>query len=368
MIPNTYKSIPLPSMQKKLHILAAPLDWGLGHATRMIPLLRYLGEQKHHLMIGVNTLTSAFLKAQLPHAEFYDIPSYNIEYSASAFSLSLAKLIPKMIKAKKAENNWVKEFVENVRVDLIISDSRFGFYHSSIPSVIITHQLTLQFPMGYSLLGKIAQAVNEKWLKQFDQIWVPDSKDHYLSGNLSINKKLNAHFIGHQSRLKPQNTPNPIGKEYILCILSGPEPQRTKLEELIMKQSSSIKEQVIIIGGKPQEDKVQYDLENTIYFNHLQDDEMAAFIQNASFIISRSGYSSIMDYYALGCNRLFFIPTPGQTEQIYLAKRLKEKEICDFEYQDAFDLAKFSESKNKLSGFDMKPSSITEFEDLILSI
>ena len=135
-----------------------------------------------------------------------------------------------------------------------------------------------------------------------------------------------------------------------------------------MKQSSSVKEQIIIIGGKPQEDKVQYDLENIIYFNHLQDDEMAAFIQNASFIISRSGYSSIMDYYALGCQHLFLIPTPGQTEQIYLAKRLKEKGICDFKYQDIFDLAKLSESKNKLSGFDMKPSSISEFEDLILNI
>jgi len=355
-------------MQKKLKILAAPLDWGLGHATRMTPMLRNLIENKHQLMIGVNKLTSAYLKAQFPHAEFYDIPSYKIEYSVGTSSLALAKVIPKMIKAKKAENEWVKDFVNNNQVDFIISDSRFGFYHSSIPSVVISHQLTLQYPKAYSLLGKIAQAINEKWLKPFNQIWVPDSENHNLSGNLTVNNKLNTHFIGHQSRLKSQNKPNPVGKEYILCILSGPEPQRTKLENIIIKQSSTVKRQIVIIGGKPQEDKAQYDIGNVKYFNHLQDDEMAVYIQNASLIISRSGYSSIMDYNTLGCRQLFLIPTPAQTEQIYLAKLLKEKGICDFEYQNKFDFKNIEGFSQQWKGFRNVATNKTNFNDLLKTI
>ena len=352
-------------MPESLRILVSPLDWGLGHASRIVPLLKYLEKQNHQLFIGVNESTINFLQEQFPEAIFLHIPSYHIKFSASESSFSLLKLIPKMIKAKKEENQWVKNFVKENPVDLIISDSRFGFYHLSIPSVIISHQLSLQYPKAYFLLGKFAQLINERWLRKFSQVWVPDNQDHLLSGKLSESTFLNTVFIKPQSRLQNSKADNPLGKDYVLAILSGPEPHRTILEKMLISQASSIEKQLVIIGGKPQDGIRKHELENLIYFNHLQDAEMAAYIQNASLIISRSGYSSIMDYYTLACKSLFLIPTPGQTEQIYLAQRMKDMEICDFEYQGQFNLSKISTSSSKWTGFLNKNESIYSFSELI---
>jgi len=352
-------------MPESLKILVSPLDWGLGHATRMIPLLRYLSELNHQLFIGVNESTIDFLQEQFPEAIFLHIPSYHIKFSESESSFSLLKLIPKIMKAKKEENLWVKNFVKENPVDFIISDSRFGFYHLSIPSVIISHQLNLQYPKAYFLLGKFAQMINERWLRKFSQVWVPDTQNHFLSGKLSENTSLNTVFIKPQSRLQNSKADNPLGKEYVLAILSGPEPHRSILEKLLISQASSIEKQLVIIGGKPQDGIRKYELKNVLYYNHLQDTEMTAYIQNASLIISRSGYSSIMDYYTLACKSLFLIPTPGQTEQIYLAQRMKDMERCDFEHQGQFNLAKVSTSSSKWTGFLNNKESIFPISELI---
>jgi uncharacterized protein (TIGR00661 family) len=355
-------------MSKQLKILVSPLDWGLGHATRLVSLLRYLEKQHHHLLIGVNTLTSDFLKEQFPEATFYQLPSYNISYSNSGSPLTNLKLIPKILKAKKAENNWVKNFLQSNKVDLIISDSRFGFHHPSVPSVIISHQLSLQFPKAYSILGHLAQRVNEKWLQEFDQIWVPDTDHHFLSGELSKNKKLQGYYLGSLSRFSPSNAPNPLGKEYILCLLSGPEPQRTKFEDLLLKQAPSINNHLVIIGGKPHQQKKHQDHENLTYFSHLHDDAMVNYIQNALWVVSRSGYSSLMDYQALGCKRVFLVPTPGQTEQIYLAQRMKELKICDYGIQDSLDLSKIESQSTSFTGFHLHQPIKHTFQNIIIDM
>jgi len=345
-------------MPKKKNILVSPLDWGLGHAARITPLLRYLQKQNHHLMIGINELTASFLKQQFPNVEYHDVPSYNITYSSSASSFSLLKLIPKILKAKRDEQKWVKEFTQSHQVDLIISDSRFGFYNYAIPSIIISHQLNLQFPKSLSLFGKIAQAVNYKWLSKFQQVLVPDTKDHYLSGKLSVNTKIDSDFINPQSRLMPFRAANPIGKEYILCILSGPEPQRTIFEKLLITQAQKQDETFVIIGGKPNEAVANKMLGAVVYYNHLDDKTLTTFIENASLIISRSGYSSIMDYYTLACAHLFLVPTPSQTEQIYLAQRMKELGICDFVFQEEFEIEEALSSIDKWDGFSKVDNAI----------
>ena len=351
-------------MPKSLNILVSPLDWGLGHATRLVPVLRNLEKQEHHLIIGVNDLTSDFLRAQFPDAAFYPVPSYQIKYAASDSAFALLKLIPKIIKAKSAEHKWLKGFVKEKPVDLIISDSRFGFYHSSIPSVIISHQLNLQYPKSLSLFGKYAQRINERWLKKFKQVWVPDSTDHFLSGKLSESKAFESVFIHPQSRLIPSESANPVGEDYVLVILSGPEPQRSKLEGLILNQAENIDKKLVIIGGKPHEKDKRKDLGEVIYFYHLEDKEMATYIQNASLVVSRSGYSSIMDYYTLSCRQVFFIPTPGQPEQVYLAQRMKELGICDFSSQKEFNLESIIKTSSKWKGFVFEGKE-TNFENLL---
>lgn len=327
-------------MTKRLKILISPLDWGLGHATRLVPLLRYLQRQKHLLIIGVSDLNEHFLRSQIPDAEFVHVPSYDIVYNGHNSVYSLVKVLPKIISGKKNEHKWLEKFVETRHIDLIISDSRFGLFHPNIKSIIISHQLNFQYPKSLSLFGAYAQIMNTKWLKEFDAVWVPDTASHRLSGNLSENEDLDKVFINPQSRFVPQDLERRIKENYVLCIISGPEPQRSIFEDLLISQAKDIFKKLVIVGGKPQENTEKIGLPNVIYFNHLADADMQSYIKHADLIISRSGYSSIMDYCALSCKHLFLVPTPSQTEQIYLAKRLKEQAICDFEFQERFRLSK----------------------------
>lgn len=339
-------------MTKQLNILISPLDWGLGHATRLVLLLRYLQNQKHYLIIGVSDLNERFLRSQIPNAKFVQVPSYDIIYNGSNSVYSLMRVLPKIINGKKEEHKWLKKFVVENQVDLIISDSRFGFYHSHIKSIIISHQLNLQYPKSLNLFGSYAQKKNTKWLKEFDAVWVPDSASHLLSGDLSVNKELTPKFINPQSRFQLQSIKRKVKEDYVLCIISGPEPQRTIFEDLLISQANRVFKKLVIVGGKPQENTEMIELPNVTYFNHLDDTDMQSYIKHADIIISRSGYSSIMDYHALACKHLFLVPTPGQTEQIYLAKRLKKQGVCDFEFQTQFSLSKAVISQSsKWKGF-----------------
>lgn len=342
-------------MPKTLNILFSPLDWGLGHASRSLPLLQYLEAEGHHLMIGVNQLTKSFLQEHISKAEFFDMSSYGITYSKSASFITFAALAPRIIKAKKKESEWVKSFVSDHKVDLIISDSRFGFRHPDIKSVIISHQLNLQFPKGWGKVGKRAQKVNEKWLNEFDEVWIPDEENHYLSGDLSNSSLLKSRFIGIQSRMIKEESERPESDPYILCILSGPEPQRSILEKKIRQQSPQIKEHVIIVGGRPDKPSKVFNCANTTYHHHLDSKTLAQYIQHAELVISRSGYSSLMDYYQLECKKMFLIPSPGQTEQIYLARRMKEMGICDFSLQKSFSLVEAIKSEEVWEGFNVEP-------------
>lgn len=332
-------------------ILASPLDWGLGHASRFLPVLQDLSKE-NELVIGVNTKTKDFIKQHLPDARLVEVPSYRIKYSNWGSFWSFLKLVPQLIRAKEEEEKWVHDFLKDHKIDLIISDSRFGFRHSNVKSVIISHQLNLQFPILWSLAGKIAQRVNNKWLSAFDEVWIPDEENHEISGNLSEKSFLKTKFIGVQSRFARKEYIRVEKESYVLCIVSGPEPQRSQLEHMILHQAPHIKQKVIIVGGKPEKKAKMFDCANASWYSHLETEELASYIMYADLVISRSGYSSLMDYHRLGCKNLFLIPTPGQTEQIYLAKRMKQKGISDFSYQNGFNLPDSIIANDAFKGFE----------------
>ncbi len=356
------------SMPKALNILFSPLDWGLGHASRSVSILKYLEEEGHHLTIGVNEISRRFLQDHIPSATFTNVPSYRINYGKGNSFFSYVGLSNRIWKAKREEGKWVKDFVSQNQVDLIISDSRFGFRHSQIKSIIISHQLSLQFPKFWSLPGKVAQYINHQWLSAFDEIWVPDGESREISGELSRNPDLKAQFIGIQSRFENKEYPKPVDGSYVLCILSGPEPQRSILEEKIINQSFQLNLQLIIVGGQPNKEQASYELSNVKYFTHLPTAELATYIQHADLVISRSGYSSLMDYVTLGCKSIFLIPTPDQPEQIYLAKRMKESGICNFIHQYSFNIEASISKIDKYSGFKemLKVCQKSKLEELSL--
>lgn len=332
----------------KKKILVSPLDWGLGHATRLIPILKEM-EAQYDLIIGVNKSTEKLMRDHFFNAQFENVPGYKIRNSKSGGFHSYVRMSARIRKVKKQEELWVSDFLKKNKVDLILSDSRFGFRNEGVKSIIISHQLHLKFPPFWRLFGGIAQRINHKWLTAFDEVWIPDNEDHELSGELSEGSGLNTRFIGIKSRFVKKEFERKNSEPYILVVISGPEPQRSEMEHMILHQAPLISQRVIVVGGKPEKKTKDFDCANAHWYAHLETDELAAFISHADLVISRSGYSSLMDYKALGCKNLYLIPTPGQSEQIYLARRMKEKGICDFAFQKDFNL---SEALFPIDAFD----------------
>lgn len=314
------------SDQKK--ILIAPLDWGIGHAARCIPIIKNKLRDGHEVFLASNGRSEAFLQSHFPELPFIDdIPDYAITYSRSGmFMAHLAKQIPHILRTIKNEHKWLEAVISKHKIDEVISDNRYGLYSSNIPSSIITHQL---FPIGPALLSSFAHREIKKYISNFDKCLIPDfeHEEISLSGKLSHgNIPGNAHYIGTLSRfdaLVNEHIDDQMMSCDYLIILSGPEPQRTKFEDLMTHIFSGKTDQVCIVGGKPEQHQI-IQKNNIRIFPNLSDSLMKSAIQQSKNIITRSGYSTLMDLHALGRQALL-IPTPGQTEQEYLAERHSAK-------------------------------------------
>ena len=332
-------------MNSEKRILVAPLNWGLGHATRCIPVINALLQHNFKVIISANGRSFHLLKEEFPELEFVKIKGIDIKYPRFfPMSISLFFQIPKILFAIYTENKTLKKIVEKHKIDGIISDNRFGLFHKKVKSVFITHQLQIQSPY----LKNFIQKINYYFINKFNMCWVMDDEKQNLAGELSKPKKLpnNYKYIGLHSRLKFSQKV----KKYKLCfILTGPEPQRTSFEKIIMQSVKGIEEKIVIILGKTEEKNI-ITKNNLTIISSSNTSEINKYILESEIIISRSGYSTIMDLQKMQ-SKAIFVPTPGQTEQEYLAKYLKKRGVCFYQKQNNFDLNKaINESKN-YSGF-----------------
>jgi UDP-N-acetylglucosamine transferase subunit ALG13 len=324
-------------------VLIAPLNWGLGHATRCIPIIRFLEENKFTPIIASDGVALVFLKKEFPNLQTLELPSYNIRYSKFGFLLKW-KLIASffsILKAVQQEQKLIADFVEKENIVGIISDNRFGVFHTEISSVYITHQL--QVFSGITTL--FSSKLHQKIISKFDCCWVPDSKgDKSLSGELSQANfsKTPISFIGNISRLIFEEKE----KEYdLLVLLSGPEPQRTLFEENLYQQLENYKGKVLFVRGVLDAVELIPLNKNIQFVNYLKTAELQDAINSSELVLCRSGYSTIMDLGKLK-KKAFFVPTPGQTEQIYLANYLAEKKIAPFCKQEQFELNMLAKINN----------------------
>jgi len=302
----------------KKRIFVSPLNWGLGHASRCVPIINELLEIGAEPIIGADGSAAIFLKEIFPDLQFVSMPQCNVHYKYKNMLLNIGLQIPSLIKLLNQERKLIRQIVKDYKVQGIISDNRYGIAHVGIPSVFIGHQLNIKIPT--SLISKAVNYQNRQMLAKFDSIWVPDceSPDN-LSGELSSGfKHRDLRFIGPLSRLNPETAP--ISNYKIVAILSGPEPQRTNFEKLLTAQLIKLEMPSLLVRGilKKGDDEQQGSL--TIK-NFAADAEIAALIKGSELFISRSGYSSIMDLAKIKSKHLLLVPTPGQTEQEYLAKR-----------------------------------------------
>jgi len=320
---------------RKSRILLAPLDWGLGHATRCIPVVKELLANDCEVWLAGEGLQEALLRSEFPQLPFLPLAGYRIQYSKSGGGLLWKMLtqMPKIVSAIRSEHNWLRKVIATHKIDGVISDNRFGLYHSVVPSVFITHQLNIKTGLG-KWNENLVQGWNYKYINRFTECWVPDmAGENNLAGQLShpsIMPATEAKYIGPLSRFEldsRQAEAPPPTKNHLLFILSGPEPQRKILENKIVKEVSHYAATSVVVRGLPSSLSVIPSTGMIKFYNHLPTNELNDELEKAEFVISRSGYSTVMDLVKLG-KRSILIPTPGQTEQEYLSRHLEERQIA----------------------------------------
>ena len=242
-------------MKHKPNILVCPLDWGIGHATRCVPIINELNAQNSNVILGASGRSLSFLKKEYPNLQIIDFPGYKFSYPDKGnMALKMALQAPAILKGIKEEHKVLKKIIQDFAIDAVISDNRYGLYSNSIPSVFMTHQVFIQTPSQLNFLNPILLIKNQGFIHKFDECWIPDFQgDQNLSGDLSHKKSLpdNYHFIGPLSRFSLNRETKPTEYKYkILVMLSGPEPQRTVLENLLVDQLSSLKIKCAVVLGK----------------------------------------------------------------------------------------------------------------------
>jgi uncharacterized protein (TIGR00661 family) len=308
-------------------ILVAPLDWGLGHATRCIPIIKHLLNSGATVVVAADEKIRALLQQEFPEVEFLNLPGYNIRYSqGQRQGAALFFQLPKLIMAVYAEKKWLKKMLRQQHFDAVISDNRLGFYSKDVPCVYITHQLAIK--TGNRFTDWVAQKIHYSFINKYSECWVPDEEGaDCLAGDLSHPLKrphTAVSYLGILSRFEKTL----IEKKYELVILlSGPESQRTIFENILCKQLIAFNKKVLFVRGLPRNNQeLSIPNKNIEVHNHLSAANLNNAMLQSNVVISRSGYTTIMDLITLQ-QKAVLVPTPGQTEQEYLSRYVLAKKI-----------------------------------------
>jgi hypothetical protein len=312
----------LHTPKQNTKVLVAPLDWGLGHATRCIPLIKALLASGYEVILAGEGPQASLLQSEFPGLTLLPLRGYRVTYSKrkSAMVLKLLWQLPKIWQAIRFEKRWLQQQIGRHSIQLVISDNRYGLHHPLVKSIFITHQLTIKAPIR--VVEKWMQQIQYRLIQSFTICWIPDIAGlPNAAGILShpqLLPSIPTQYIGWLSRFRKQTT-EPL---YSYCIiLSGPEPQRSQLEAILLDQLKTVTEKVLFIRGLPGEKALPSTAENIICKNHLPQEALQKALLQSEWIISRSGYTTVMELLCLQ-KRAILIPTPGQTEQEYLAERL----------------------------------------------
>lgn len=281
---------------------------------------------------------------------------------AAAMFLSL----PLILRDTIVEHRKLKKIIYRYNIQGIISDNRFGLWSKCVPCVYISHQVHIKAPRWLKFTEPLLHYLHYRFIRKFNQLWIPDNETlPWLSGNLGhpASHKVRHSFIGPLSRFSGSDRTGFASSSSdfsdpaeILVLISGPEPQRSIFENLIKTQAAGFHKKIVILQGIPESDQKPKIAGNPDIYPHMPTSQLQQMIKNAGIVVCRSGYSTIMDLAALG-KKVFFVPTPGQTEQEYLAAYMKKQGIADFARQADFQLKNVLISKNEFTGFSRFPET-----------
>ena len=334
-----------------MKVLFGVCSWGLGHAVRDLPFIKKMLQAGHSVTVIGKGRSLKLIKDELGDECFYhEVPDYTPVYSEKNFSVpKFVARLPAYLSEIAKEHERTKQLVNSNGYDRIISDSRFGVYHPEIPSFFIFHQLRFIPPVRIEVFERVTEGFNYLFRKNFCKFLVPDWEKNGLSGDLSHNlryfKKGMVEYLGPVCDLKKRDLPEDI--DYFISI-SGPEPQRTILERKIMDQIFTLKGKIVVTLGKPEE-KREKTYSNIKVFSYLDREKQEEMMNRSRLVITRPGYTTIMELAALG-KKALLIPTPGQTEQVYLANYHKEKGNFYSVSQEKLNLATDVEEAKRYPG------------------
>ena len=342
-------------------VLLAPLDWGLGHATRCIPLITAFQEQNCEVVLAADGTAAALLRQAFPHLRLLQMKGYRVRYSRIAVLLPFALLrqLPRLLAVIRYEKRWLEALLEKEQFDLIVSDNRPGLWTRKATTVYITHQLQILSGMG-AWMDRLLWSLHLRIMHKFDHIWVPDIEGPAsMAGILSHPPHYphKARYIGPISRFKPGTSiPQDID---LLIVLSGPEPQRSMLEASLLKETAAFQGKIVLVQGK--ENSNIPNLGDNVSVIALADPEtLYQLLMRAKLVICRSGYTSLMDLLRLQVKAVL-VPTPGQTEQEYLAERMEVLHCFPYITQNEVSLSK---AINKASAFSYQfPFTVAMFHE-----
>jgi uncharacterized protein (TIGR00661 family) len=336
-------------------VLVAPLDWGLGHATRCIPIIRALQARGCTVLLAGSGDSLQLLRQEFPSLFYSALPAYQPRYPTKGGSMvwAMARQLPKFLTVIRREHVALERIVREESVDLVIADNRYGCWSVLVPSIFITHQCTILMPRRFGWLASTVARMNQRSIKRFTRCWLPD-----YPGEASLAGKLvecgesppdtTHRYIGALSRL---SAAVPRVKRYdLVCVFSGPEPQRTLLEQMVTEQINRSTLRVLIVRGVPGGRTVRPLETRAEVVDFLASDALQEALETCRCVLARSGFSTVMDLAHVGGNAIF-VPTPGQTEQEYLAARLMEKRIAYSVAQQDFHLDTAWQQALQYNGF-----------------
>ena len=350
------------------HVLVSPLSWGLGHATRDLPIIRYLQARGHHVTVAATGRALSLLQREAPQCDFVEIEDYPTPYSATRYFVpKFLAMSPIMLKAIMREKRAFAKILKTRRFDLILSDNRFNIRSADTPSFVISHQLRFMTPPKLRTFEFLTEFFNWIYLRPFDRIIVPDAADdtQNLTGRMSHQmrwlKSNKIYYAGVLAGVARMNVPEDVD---LFISISGPEPQRTEFERIVMDHVREIKlGRIVITLGKPEVKDVQQMTDNITVYGYLDRQGQQEMMNRARMVVCRSGYTTVMELAELG-KKALMIPTPGQTEQEYLGRYYQEQGFYHSVSQYSLDLPRDIEMARQMTGVPFKTNTQANLERL----
>ncbi len=361
-------------MKHSHRILLAPLDWGLGHTTRIIPVGKELLKKGATLVLAGTPTQLAILSESFPNCECLPLEGYQVRYGKFLpASWHVIQQFPRLVKVIRQEQEWVSRIVPQHQITGIISDNRYGIYHPGCKNVMLMHQFVPPLSGMASVVRPLLWKAHKKFLRHFDQIWIPDVADDRSLGAQMRPAHLPAEsqFIGWLSRLQgidgrnATQIPTTMGRPDLLTLLSGPEPQRSILEQKVREQMADLGLNCWVVQGIPTEQVFPTKIPGGWLIPYMDASDLAYWLPQAKVVMARSGYSSLMDFALLGLQQIALVPTPGQPEQNALGKHLYRNRIAYSVSQHALSLTKALSSVVDFQGFEKSPVPKNQLAEVV---